>query len=65
MNASDLFNMESFIENSKVKARAVLCPLTGKGQPITMSYRTLSIGTGKYLFYRTIYLKDPYVRSDE
>ncbi|XP_033748220.1 PHD finger protein 12-like [Pecten maximus] len=30
----------------EIKARAVLCPLTGKGQPIPMSYRTLNIGTG-------------------
>ncbi|KAK3085048.1 hypothetical protein FSP39_023477, partial [Pinctada imbricata] len=30
----------------EVRARAVLCPLTSKGQPIPMSYRTLNIGTG-------------------
>lgn len=33
-------------ENPDVQARAVLCPLTSKGQPIPMSYRTLNIGTG-------------------
>lgn len=32
--------------SSEVRARAVLCPLTGKGQAISMPYRTLSIGTG-------------------
>ncbi|XP_052072417.1 PHD finger protein 12-like isoform X1 [Mytilus californianus] len=33
-------------DNPDVQARAVLCPLTSKGQPIPMSYRTLNIGTG-------------------
>ncbi|XP_048745110.2 PHD finger protein 12-like [Ostrea edulis] len=32
--------------STEVKARAVLCPLTSKGQPISMCYRTLNIGTG-------------------
>ncbi|XP_067649895.1 PHD finger protein 12-like [Haliotis asinina] len=32
--------------SSDVRARAVLCPLTGKGQAVPMPYRTLSIGTG-------------------
>lgn len=35
------------VDNPDVQARAVLCPLTSKGQPIPMSYRTLNIGTGK------------------
>lgn len=29
-----------------VQARAVLCPLSGKGEAVPMPYRTLSIGTG-------------------
>ena len=33
-------------DNPDVQARAVLCPLTSKGQPIPMSYRILNIGTG-------------------
>ena len=32
----------------EVRARALLCPLTGKGQPVPMPYRTLNIGTGQY-----------------
>ena len=32
--------------STEVKARAVLCPLTSKGQPISMCYRSLNIGTG-------------------
>lgn len=32
--------------SSEVRPRAVLCPLTGKGQAVTMPYRTLSVGTG-------------------
>ncbi|KAK7087616.1 PHD finger protein 12-like [Littorina saxatilis] len=32
--------------DSEVRARAVLCPLTGKGQAIAMPFRTLSMGTG-------------------
>ncbi|KAK3587148.1 hypothetical protein CHS0354_006790 [Potamilus streckersoni] len=31
---------------SEVQARAVLCPLSGKGQAVPMPYRTLSLGTG-------------------
>jgi hypothetical protein len=38
------------IDNPDVQARAVLCPLTSKGQPIPMSYRILNIGTGKIWF---------------
>ncbi|XP_014670944.1 PREDICTED: PHD finger protein 12-like isoform X2 [Priapulus caudatus] len=34
------------LESSKVQARAMVCPLTGKGQPHSMVYRSLSIGTG-------------------
>ncbi len=33
---------------SEVRARALLCPLTGKGQPVPMPYRTLNIGTGEF-----------------
>lgn len=29
-----------------IQARAVLCPLSGKGEAVPMPYRTLSIGTG-------------------
>lgn len=29
-----------------MQARAVLCPLTGKGAAVNMCYRTLYIGTG-------------------
>lgn len=32
--------------SSEVRARAVLCPLTGKGQAVSMPYRTLNVGTG-------------------
>ncbi|XP_052832792.1 PHD finger protein 12 [Octopus bimaculoides] len=32
--------------SDEIQARALLCPLTGKGEPISMPYRTLSIGTG-------------------
>ncbi|KAL8571389.1 hypothetical protein ACOMHN_046564 [Nucella lapillus] len=32
--------------DSEVRARAVLCSLTGKGQAVSMPYRTLSLGTG-------------------
>ncbi|XP_064613233.1 LOW QUALITY PROTEIN: PHD finger protein 12-like [Liolophura sinensis] len=32
--------------SAEVQARALVCPLTGKGQPVCMPYRTLSIGTG-------------------
>ncbi|XP_076452960.1 PHD finger protein 12-like [Babylonia areolata] len=32
--------------DSEVRARAVLCPLAGKGQAVSMPYRTLSLGTG-------------------
>nr|XP_006820132.1 PREDICTED: PHD finger protein 12-like [Saccoglossus kowalevskii] len=31
----------------QLHARAMLCPLTGKGAPVSMCYRTLHIGTGK------------------
>ncbi|XP_059143694.1 PHD finger protein 12-like [Physella acuta] len=31
---------------SEVRSRAVLCPLSGKGQAIPMPYRSLSLGTG-------------------
>lgn len=33
-------------ESNDVKARAVLCPLSGKGNPVPMPYRTLTVGTG-------------------
>ena len=33
----------------EVQARAVLCPLSGRGEAIPMPYRTLSIGTGNIL----------------
>ncbi|XP_019622342.1 PREDICTED: PHD finger protein 12-like [Branchiostoma belcheri] len=32
--------------SQQLQARAVMCPLTGKGQPVQMCYRTLHIGTG-------------------
>ncbi|GFO43226.1 PHD finger protein 12 [Plakobranchus ocellatus] len=32
--------------SSEVRSRAVLCPLSGKGQAIPMPYRSLSLGTG-------------------
>nr|KAG5713321.1 hypothetical protein BaRGS_007848 [Batillaria attramentaria] len=32
--------------SNEVRTRAVLCPLTGKGQAVGMPYRTLSVGTG-------------------
>jgi len=32
--------------SAEVRARAVLCPLSGKGQAIPMPYRSLSLGTG-------------------
>ncbi|CAH1802163.1 unnamed protein product [Owenia fusiformis] len=32
--------------SNDVKARALMCPLTGKGQPVPMSYRSLTVGTG-------------------
>ncbi|XP_013380384.1 PHD finger protein 12 isoform X2 [Lingula anatina] len=32
--------------STDVQARALLCPLTGKGQPAPMPYRTLTVGTG-------------------
>ncbi|KAI7800577.1 PHD finger protein 12 [Triplophysa rosa] len=34
------------IQKREVQARAVLCPLTGKGVAVNMCYRTLYIGTG-------------------
>ncbi|XP_056119417.1 PHD finger protein 12 isoform X1 [Rhinichthys klamathensis goyatoka] len=34
------------VQKREVQARAVLCPLTGKGAAINMCYRTLYIGTG-------------------
>lgn len=40
--------------STEVKARAVLCPLTSKGQPISMCYRTLNIGTGQFLCTCTV-----------
>lgn len=40
-------NQVSFAAQKRdVQARAVLCPLTGKGAAINMCYRTLYIGTG-------------------
>ncbi|XP_068086806.1 PHD finger protein 12 [Anabrus simplex] len=36
----------SLPRESQVQARALLCPLTGKGSPCSMSYRTLTVGTG-------------------
>lgn len=32
--------------SAEIQARALLCPLTGKGEPVSMPYRALSIGTG-------------------
>ena len=29
-----------------MRARSLLCPLTGKGQPVPMPYRSLTIGSG-------------------
>lgn len=43
-----------------VQARAVLCPLSGRGEAIPMPYRTLSIGTGNTLLlisYSAEYVK--------
>jgi len=31
----------------EVRARALFCPLSGRGQPVQMPYRVLHIGTGK------------------
>ena len=31
---------------SEVRARAVLCPLSGKGQAVSMPFRSLGLGTG-------------------
>ena len=38
------------LQETKVRARAMFCPLTGKGQgnPVPMCYRTLQIGTGMW-----------------
>lgn len=36
-----------FAGQKKVQARAVFYPLTGKGQAVSMCYRTLYIGSGK------------------
>ncbi|XP_069683986.1 PHD finger protein 12 [Periplaneta americana] len=33
-------------EPHTVQARAILCPLTGRGLPCSMPYRTLTVGTG-------------------
>ncbi|XP_070571752.1 PHD finger protein 12-like [Ptychodera flava] len=33
-------------QQNQLRARAVLCPLTGKGAPVAMCYRALHIGTG-------------------
>lgn len=38
--------LSPYTGSTEVKARAVLCPLTSKGQPISMCYRSLNIGTG-------------------
>lgn len=34
-------------EPHTVQARAILCPLTGRGSPCSMPYRTLTVGTGQ------------------
>ena len=31
-----------------LRARALLCPLSSRGQPVPMTYRKLTIGTGEY-----------------
>ena len=40
------YNYWDISDTSEVRARAVLCPLTLKGHPVSMPYRTLNIGTG-------------------
>lgn len=39
-------SLQPDIQKRDVQARAVLCPLTGKGSGVSMCYRTLYIGTG-------------------
>lgn len=34
-------------ESHTVQARAILCPLAGRGSPCSMPYRTLTVGTGQ------------------
>jgi hypothetical protein len=34
-------------ESHTVQARAILCPLTCRGSPCSMPYRTLTVGTGQ------------------
>lgn len=45
-----LFSVCGIFVAHEVRARALLCPLTGKGQPVSMAYRKLTIGTGKVLY---------------
>ena len=41
-----MFCFFSFSGSTDVQARALLCPLTGKGQPLPMPYRTMNVGLG-------------------
>ncbi|ESP00983.1 hypothetical protein LOTGIDRAFT_238397 [Lottia gigantea] len=45
-NCKGVLNTILTSSGNEVRARAVLCPLTGKGQAVPMSFRSLSIGTG-------------------
>ena len=44
-------NVCVFASAQDIRARALLCPLTGKGTPVSMHCRSLNIGTGETQFY--------------
>ena len=47
MSTAAMKNVCVFSSAQDIRARALLCPLTGKGTPVSMHCRSLNIGTGE------------------
>ena len=47
MSTATKTNVCVFASAQDIRARALLCPLTGKGTPVSMHCRSLNIGTGE------------------